>query len=692
MDAELRDDDSLAFVLEAAGLGWWDLDIVRNRTARSALHDALFGYDEMLPSWSYEDFLAHVHRDDRARIDMAFHRAMEGGQEYAEELRVVRPDGSVRWMTTRGRFVTGEDGRPLRVAGVIGDIDDRKRQELTAVEQMATLSAMVDSTGDAVVVTSVGGDVVSWNAGACELFGWTVDQALGQPLEELLPCARGTELGRAVRDVEHSTTRDLETAHVRPDGTTVEIGMTVSPVSRGGRVVGASVLSRDIGSRRAMQRALAHQACHDDLTGLPNRSLLGSQLSSWLSDARPGTQIAVLFLDIDEFKLVNDTAGHLVGDELLIEVARRLADAVDDGDLLARFGGDEFVVACRSTGRLDAAALCRRLHEAVSPPVHLDGASFHVSLSIGVAHHVLAGAVVAGDQADRLVQEADTAMYDAKTHGRNRTSVFAPHMAREVQDRVDLTIELREALEGQELELHYQPVVALATGDLMGVEALARWRHPTRGDVAPAAFITAAERSGLITVLDQWAVRTAMRDGAVLRERGVLEPDSRMAVNVSAKAVADGLLVQLVLDGTEPEELVHLVLEVTETGMMVDPERAAADLETLHAAGVRVAIDDFGTGQSSLLYLRRFPISVLKVDRSFVAGMVGNAEDLAIVRSIVSLALETGLTVVAEGVETPEQLALLTSMGCTAGQGYLWTPALPSAALTTWVEDYRAAR
>jgi diguanylate cyclase (GGDEF)-like protein/PAS domain S-box-containing protein len=565
-EGELRD-DSLRFVLEASGLGWWDMDLARNATVRSALHDALFGYSEPLPSWAYEDFLAHIHPDDRERVDRAYRGALAGGEEYAEELRVVWPDGTVHWVFTRGRFVLAEDGSPLRVAGVMGDITARKELELVAAEQ------------------------------------------------------------------------------------------------------------------------LAHQATHDQLTGLPNRTNLSEQLRDCLSsDATRREPLAVLFLDLDEFKLVNDAAGHLVGDRMLVEVANRLAASLRDQEAIARFGGDEFVVVCPVAGLPEALEVGQRLHQAVASPVDLSGSLFYPSLSIGVTVQPPGTCPDAEltARAELLVRQADTAMYDAKARGRNRTSVFDEAMAERVRDLVLLTGDLRTALQTGGLQLHYQPVLDLPSGAVLGVEALARWSHPVRGFVSPDVFITAAERSGLITLLDQWVLRRATADAALMRSLGALGPACRMAVNVSAKAVADGLLPRFVREGVLDAEREHLVLEVTETGMMNDPEQARLDLASLHAEGVRVAIDDFGTGQSSLTYLRTFPISVLKVDRSFVQGMATSAEDLAIVRSVVSLALETGLHAVAEGVQTEDQLQLLLEMGCPAGQGYLWTAALPLPAFLEW--------
>ena len=567
---ELRD-DSLRFVLEAAGLGWWDLDLVTGATVRSLGHDALFGYSALLPSWGYEDFLAHIHPDDRLRVDQAYQRALAGGSEYAEELRVMWPDGTERWVFTRGRFVLADDGTPLRVAGVMGDIDERKRRELAAVAR------------------------------------------------------------------------------------------------------------------------LDHLAHHDALTGQPNRAHLAAALPALLDGAHThGTSIALLFLDLDEFKVVNDAAGHLVGDSILQTVAGRLSAAVREQDVLVRFGGDEFVVVCPDTAVEEALDLAERLHTVVRPPVDVGGNRFFPAMSVGVSHRPPGGTAPGPGSWETLVQEADTAMYDAKRRGRDRTRVFDSLMAEQVRDLLELTNDLRAALEQDTLELWYQPVVSLASGEVMGVEALARWDHPVRGPVSPTAFIAAAERSGLVTTLDQWALRRASRDAVALRAAGVLHAESRVAVNVSAKAVADGHLADMVDAGVLPEVRDRLVLEVTETGVMHDPDRAEEDLTALHATGVRFSIDDFGTGQSSLLYLRRFPVAVLKVDGSFVGGMVTSPEDRAIVRSVVSLALETGLTVVAEGIETPEQLLLLQDMGCTAGQGYLWTPALPVAELVAWVQAREA--
>lgn len=688
---ELRD-DSLRFVLEAARLGWWDMDLVTGQTVRSAGHDALFGYSSVLPSWGYHDFLAHIYPEDRARVDAAYQAALAGGKEYAEELRVVWPDGTLRWVFTRGRFVLGIDGTPVRVAGVMGDITERKLRELGAVEQMAAAHAVLASTGDAVVGSTLDGVVLSWNDGAERLYGWSAEQAIGRSLSVVLACRHDAQLQQAVASVGRATTHDLETEHVRPDGSFAEVGLTVSPVRRDGRCVGASVIGRDIGLHRSMQRALAHQATHDELTGLPNRSQLADNLHAGLARALARNKpepMALLFLDLDEFKLVNDAAGHLVGDRLLVEVGRRLRAALREVDTLARFGGDEFVAVCWETNLSEALELAERLRLAVKAPVEIDGGQFYPSLSIGVAHGVPDPSATPVEVGGLLLRQADTAMYEAKERGRDRTSVFDEVLAERAREVVALTKDLRAAMQTGLIELWYQPVIDLTNGELLGVEALARWQHPERGAVPPHVFIAAADRSGLITVLDQWVVRRASYDAALLRSLGALPAGAYCAVNVSARTVADGLLPATVLHGALGPELEHLVLEVTETGMTADSKRSRADLLELQRHGVRISIDDFGTGQSSLTYLRSFPISVLKIDCSFVQGMATSHEDLAIVRSVVSLALETGLDAVAEGVEDEVQLVLLREMGCPAGQGFYWTPALPLQAFLQWAARRR---
>ncbi|MDX6273636.1 MAG: hypothetical protein QOJ92_846 [Frankiales bacterium] len=436
---------------------------------------------------------------------------------------------------------------------------------------------------------------------------------------------------------------------------------------------GGAVISHvDVTEMHIVQQALSHQTLHDGLTGLPNRLLLNDRLEQALADCvRSGRQVGVAFLDLDQFKRVNDTLGHPVGDDLLRQVGQRLTGQMRTGDTLGRYSGDEFVVIWRDLASPDdSAILSERLAAAFAAPFELGGSFVTVSASVGVA---LGSPSQTGDE---LLMAADAAMYDAKRHGGSRIRVFDNELRRGVERLADTETALRSALSRSELVLHYQPVIDLASGQPVAVEALARWRHPERGLLGPDMFIAVAESSGLIVPLGTWALAQACNDAAAFTEAAT---GLDVAVNISTRQLAQPDLVAQVrtalTDSGLPAE--RLLLEVTESAMMEDPEAAAITLEALSGLGVRIAIDDFGTGYSSLLYLRRYPISTLKLDRTFVAGIGKSPDDEAICSSVVGLAKAVGTTSIGEGVETMEQYAALRRYGCQQAQGFLWSAAVP---------------
>jgi diguanylate cyclase len=415
-------------------------------------------------------------------------------------------------------------------------------------------------------------------------------------------------------------------------------------------------------------------AADDALTGLANRALFLDRLRS-LADA--GRSLAVLFLDLDDFKLVNDGWGHDTGDRLLCEVADRLRSAVRPGDLVARLGGDEFTVLCEGvSGEREAIAIATRLREALEAPFDIAGQRRLVRASIGC--RVATGP--AGEAAEALLRDADVAMYQAKDKGRNRIELYSEETRRRIVRRLEIEQELRVALETGDLAVHYQPQVDLSTGRVAGVEALARWRHPRLGEVSPAEFIAVAEETGLIGPLGSFVLDETCRQLAAWRAQGL-----RLAatVNVSAHQLddpgfADDVARCIGSAGLPPSSI---CLELTESALMgagAEPRHVLASLKGL---GVYIAIDDFGTGYSSLASLKRLPVEVVKVDRSFVDGLGTDPEDSAIVAAILSLAHAMGLHVIAEGVETPLQAAELVALGCTVGQGFLWSPAVPAERL-----------
>jgi diguanylate cyclase len=426
----------------------------------------------------------------------------------------------------------------------------------------------------------------------------------------------------------------------------------------------------------AANHQLRHLATHDALTGLPNRVLLDDRLAQSIVHAEHSSQpFAVMVLDLDRFKLINDSLGHRAGDELLNRVATRLRGVVGDIDTVARVGGDEFVLVLPSTAsRAAAEKLAQAAIDALKVPLKIAGVDLHTSTSVGIAFYP-----ADGTQPEALIAHADAAMYCAKQRGRNNQQCFEAGMDTDTRDRVKLESDLHGALVQQQFELHYQPKVDAATDYFHSAEALVRWRHPERGLIMPEDFIPLAEDCGLINGIGEWVLREACRQCREWQREGL--PPLRVAVNVSASQFRQGNLLAVIERALKDASLDPgcLELELTESAVMTDPEESAQILGKLNSMGVLVSVDDFGTGYSSMSYLRRFPIDKLKIDRGFVKDLMTRADDASIVRAIISLAHSLRLKVVAEGVETPEQLDSLKSMGCDQYQGFHFSPPLSPA-------------
>jgi diguanylate cyclase (GGDEF)-like protein/PAS domain S-box-containing protein len=444
--------------------------------------------------------------------------------------------------------------------------------------------------------------------------------------------------------------------------------------------------AHDITDRKLAESELAFSATHDSLTKLPNRTLLADRLEMSLGrSARKHTQVAVLFCDLDHFKLINDTLGHTAGDALLFAVAERLSGAVRPGDTVSRIGGDEFVVVCEGfEGVAHVRTLAERLIGSLERPFHLAGKEIFVAVSIGIRV-----ADISTDTPDHLLRDADAAMYQAKEAGRNRAVIFDENRARQSGSRLQIESELHRALERNQLRVYYQPIISIREGTITGVEAVVRWAHPERGIVVPAEFIGAAESTGLIIPIGAWVLRQACRQLYAWKASGVER--LTMSVNLSAKQLRSADMLSTVVDaiertGVDPADL---CLEVTESTLMDDPPEAKRLLDEIKGLGVRLAIDDFGTGYSSLSYLKQFPIDVLKVDRSFVSNVGTDAQDTAIVTSVIQLARALSLDTIAEGVETLEQRSQLDALGCQLAQGYLWSGPVEAAELERWIQPLR---
>ncbi|MFN2468773.1 MAG: putative bifunctional diguanylate cyclase/phosphodiesterase [Gaiellaceae bacterium] len=470
----------------------------------------------------------------------------------------------------------------------------------------------------------------------------------------------------------------LEEAAGRLGADDLSVRVPVEQADELGRVAGSfNTMAERL---EASRDELTHQAFHDSLTGLPNRALCADRAAHALARSADGEEsVAVLFIDLDDFKVVNDSLGHSYGDELLVSVARRLEGALRPADTLARLGGDEFAVLLEDV-RLESDALrtASRILAALQEPFRLPGNEFFVSASIGIS---LASA--GDDQAIDLLRNADLAMYSAKLRGKGCSEIFQERMHEKVRGRLRLEADLRIAIDQEQLVLHYQPVVDLAGGEIVGVEALVRWQHPTRGLLPPAEFIDVAEKTGLIEPLGLWVLERACREGAELRR--LLAPGSRLSIGVNLSPrqfqhpnlLAD-VAAALTTSGLDPDAL---LLEITESVLMREVEEGIWTLRALKGLGVRLALDDFGTGYSSLSYLRRFPIDIAKIDKAFVGNVATDRKEAEFMRAIVELGKTLGVRTLAEGIEQAEQVAALREFGCDLGQGFVFARPLALPAL-----------
>jgi diguanylate cyclase (GGDEF)-like protein/PAS domain S-box-containing protein len=558
---------------------------------------------------------------------------------------------------------------------------ERKAMEEALFEEKERAQVTLSCIGDAVLCTDVSGRVTFLNAVAEKLTGWSCLQAMGRPMSEVFritDAAGGLLATEPTWPLEEDGTMQLPSGCtlLRGDGALTPIEDSVATIhDRAGRAIGAVVVFRDISEARAMSLQMVHAAEHDFLTGLPNRMLLNERISQAIVLARRHSkQVAILFLDLDGFKYINDSLGHSTGDKLLQSIANRLVERGRASDTVSRQGGDEFIVLLSEVAFAeDAAIAATRILQAVAETHHIDTHDLHVTTSIGMSIYPEDGL-----DAETLIKNADTAMYQAKENGRHSFQYFKPAMNARAVERQFIEESLRRAMERHELALHYQPKINFGTGAITGAEALLRWTHPTRGSLPPGLFIPVAEDCGIIVKIGNWVLRRACEQARDWLERGL--PEISMAVNVSAmefrdERYLDGLFTVLRETGMNPRSL---ELELTESVLMKHAESASVILHTVRQCGVQVAVDDFGTGYSSLSYLQKFHVDALKIDQSFVGQITSTKGDASIVSAVIGMAQNLELRVVAEGVETLEQASFLRAHGCDEAQGFLFGRPVPA--------------
>jgi diguanylate cyclase (GGDEF)-like protein/PAS domain S-box-containing protein len=649
----------------------------------------MVGYsEEELASLTFANL---THADDIA-VDLALYRELISGHRdrYTLEKRYVRKDGQVVWVRLTVSNFSWWDDMPMNdgslegryIICVVEDISDRKRAEEALRMSEERHRVLVELSPEPIAVVAEG-IVLYANPSALRTIGaGSLDQVEGKSILDFVhPDDHAQVIARATQVTETSEQAELaEERFVRLDGRVITVEIVAIPITWNGRTA-AQCVFRDVTERKRFEEQLRHQALHDSLTGLPNRPLLWDRLEHAIRGAARSRQpVALFFLDLNRFKDVNDTFGHHVGDVLLKEVADRLRAVVRATDTVARVSGDEFAVVVPIAGESGVVGTANRLSRVFDQPFSIEGHRFDVSGSIGIAIYP-----THGEDVTTLLRHADTAMYAAKRLERPYLFYAQEHDGAS-PERLQVVWELRTGIEAGELCLDFQPQVNLVTGGAEQVEALVRWHHPERGIIPPATFIAVAEEHGLMKRLTEWVLEEALRQGAEWSAAG---REIRIAVNLSAHNLHDEHLVATVArllaeSGLKPSSL---LLEITESAIMVDPAGASRTLFNLHELGIELSIDDFGTGYSSLASLQALPVDEIKVDRSFVRDMVTNAGNAHIVRSVVELAHNLGKRVVAEGVEDASTVQALTFLGCDLVQGYHLARPMGAAEYKTWLAE-----
>ncbi|MDB5796176.1 MAG: hypothetical protein JWP36_78 [Paucimonas sp.] len=649
----------------------WDWNLKTDTVWYNENIEILFGYTPDEFAATINLWADRIHPDDRSRVLNQFYAAVNGRAEsWIDEYRFVRKDESVCYVLDRASIIRNAEGRATRMVGSMVDLTEHRDKDARMREQ----ASLLDKAKDAIVVRGIDNRVRYWNKGAERLYGWTSEEVIGRSVEDML-YENPADFHEATRHVLETGEWSGEIIERRKDGSALPVDVQWTLMrDDAGQPQSIFAIKTDISLRKAAEHKIQRLAFYDPLTQLPNRQLFMDRLHHAIeSSAHNGRVNALVFIDLDNFKALNDTLGHTTGDRLLQQVAERLTGCLKSSDTVARFGGDEYVVLLENLGQDEelahrfASQIANRILTLLTQPYELENGRHHSSSSMGLTlfrKHT--------DDVVDLLKQADLAMYEAKAAGRNTLRFFNPDMQSAVSARVRLEASLRQGLRDRELTLYYQPQVD-QHGHTTGVEALVRWRPSGRGTIDPAEFIPLAEETGLILPLGEWVMETACAQLAAWKN----QPGTSqlvIAVNVSARqfhhpSFVEQMLAVLGRTGADPQ---RLKLELTESLLLDDLEDTIAKMNVLKARGISFALDDFGTGYSSLAYLQRLPLDTLKIDGSFVRELRTNPNDAAIARTIIVLGQNLGLTVIAEGVETEDQFSFLSEHGCDAFQGFLF--------------------
>ncbi|GAB4507505.1 MAG: hypothetical protein Tsb0026_03240 [Sulfuricaulis sp.] len=678
-EEEIRQNDTrFQLIARAINDVIWDWDLAQDTLWWNENFKKMFGYQKGEIEPGSESWIKRIHPEDKDGVVSSVHEVIDhGGRFWEREYRFRRRDGSYAHIFDRGYVIRDGQGKPLRMVGAMMDFTERRRAEQALRDSETHLRAIIDTEPECVKLMDANGKLLQMNAaGLAMIEADSAAEVIGRPVLGIV-VASYREGFRAFSDSVirgNKATFEFEIVGLKGTHRWLESHAVPLKSPTDGSPLLLSV-TRDITERKRTEERLSFLAHYDSLTGLPNRTLFSDRLQQAMIEAnRHDRLVGVLFLDLDRFKNINDSLGHDVGDMLLKGVAERLNGAVRKGDTVARLSGDEFTLVLADMAHVDdAVRVAHKILEIFEQPFRILDRELHVTASLGITLYPFDDRDING-----LLRNADVAMYRAKEAGRNTYQFYAAEMTSMAQEHLALENDLRRVLERNELFLEYQPIVDCRHGGVIGMEALVRWNHGKRGLIMPNQFIPLAEETGLIVSIGEWVLRTACAQCRVWQKNG--NTNLRMAVNLSARQFQQPKLAEIVErilleTGLEPRSL---ELEITESVLIHKSETTASTLRKLNNMKVALAIDDFGTGYSSLSYLKRFPIDALKIDQSFVRDIPSDTDDSAIAAAIINMAHSLGIRVIAEGVETKEQLAFMREHRCDAMQGYYFSnPAGP---------------
>ena len=687
---ELKERMELALLGNNDGL--WDWNIIDNSVYFSPRWKEMLGYsDHEIPN-EFSTWEDRVHPDELEAVLLKVQENIDGKTDYYEVVnRLKHKDGHWVWILDRGKAIYDEDGKAVRMIGTHTDITDDKEMQIKFARQ----AQIIEQIHDAVISADLEGIITNWNKGSELLLQYKADEIIGKPVSIIYLEEDNKVFKNGVDILMQEGEYHAEVRLAKKSTAVIFADLSLSQLKdEKGKTIGVIAYFQDITERKKAQQKLLeqknildHQAHHDALTELPNRILFNDRLEQGIEKARRNkTNLALLFVDLDRFKQINDSLGHELGDKVLKIVTQRLKSSIRKEDTLARLGGDEFTIIIEELAiAQDSSLLAQKILEVLAQPIHIDNHTLHVSSSIGISLYPQDG-----ENAHNLLKYADAAMYKAKNEGRNNYQFYSVEMTELAFERLAMEASLRQALNNGEFVVHYQPQIDAGNEKIIGMEALVRWQHPIMGLVSPAKFISLAEETDLIVEIDRLVMKTAMQQVNKWYEAG-LKPGV-LALNLAMKQLEHDDFLQILQNmmktsAFKPE---WLELEVTEGQVMQKPEQAIVKLRQINELGIRIAIDDFGTGYSSLSYLKRLPINRIKIDQSFVRDIPDNDEDAAIVKAIIALAKSLNLELLGEGVETAAQRDFLIANGCKNIQGYYYSRSMTSAQMEVYLQKNEA--